>query len=93
MKIRLSSEDEDDLHYNISYPSGCDPPPKQFFRFHDKFVIKSFDVDDRDHKSLFCGVIDNYDKKPKKHEVNYEDGEKISYSADEIMQMIEIFER
>ena len=86
------TDDEDDLHGNIGAPTGCDPPPKQFFRFRGKFVAKAFAVDGQDHQSLFCGIIGNYDQTTKKHEVNYEDKSTISYSADEVMKMIETFE-
>ena len=86
------TDDEDDLHGNIGAPTGCDPPPKQFFRFRGKFVAKTFAVDGQDHQSLFCGVVGNYDQTTKKHQVNYEDKSTISYSADETMKMIETFE-
>ena len=67
------TDDEDLLCVNISAPTGCDPPPKQFFRFRGKFVAKEFTVHGLDHPSLFCGVIGKYDQTTKKHEVNYQD--------------------
>ena len=29
------TDDEEKLHGNISAPTGCDPPPKRFFRFRE----------------------------------------------------------
>ena len=80
------------MHGNIGAPVGCDPPPKQFFRFRGKFVAKTFAVDDQEFDSLFVGVVGNYIQSTKKHQVNYEDGSTISYSADQVMKLIETFE-
>lgn len=86
------TDDEDVLHGNIGPPVGCDPPPKQWFRLRGKFVAKEFTVTGQEHLSLFCGVVDSYNQTTKKHDVNYEDESTLSYSADEIGEMIATFD-
>ena len=86
------TDDEDLLHVHIGAPTGCDPPPKQFFRLRDKYVAKLFAVDGQDHKSLFCGTVGTYNQQKKQHAVNYEDKTTFLYTANEVMAMIETFE-
>jgi len=87
------TDDEDGLHGVCHIdPVGVDKPPRNSRVILGKYVAKVFARPHSDDTDLYTGKVRSYDQAMKEFTVEFNDGEVLDYTAEECLDMIDLFE-